>query len=178
MIELPTDAVGFHGTNRQAVPHLLAKAIHQSDRRYEWLGTGFYLWQDSPWRAEDWAIAQHGSEAAVVAVRVSLEGCLDLMNPHWQALLAEADAQFVLECLADNTDVPVNRGSGYRARDCATINWFCDRADEMGQAIRSVRAIFEEGDPIFEASAIRTQSHIQLAIRDPSVILEIEEIEW
>jgi hypothetical protein len=74
--------------------------------------------------------------------------------------------------------VPVNRGSGYRARDCATINWFCDRAAEGGQTIGSVRAVFEEGDPIFEASAIRTRSHIQIAVRDPSVILEIEEASW
>lgn len=120
----------------------------------------------------------HGDEAAVVAARVSLDGCLDLLNPHWQRLLAEADAQYVVECLEENREVPVNRGSGYRARDCATINWFCDRAAEHGQPVRSVRAIFEEGDPIFEASAIRTQSHVQIAVRDPSIILAIEEASW
>lgn len=47
--------VGFHGTSRAAVPHLLAGTIEQSDRHFEWLGTGFYLWQDSPWRAQQWA---------------------------------------------------------------------------------------------------------------------------
>lgn len=178
VIELPTEAVGFHGTSHAAVPHLLAGEIEQSDHRYEWLGTGFYLWQDSPWRAKEWALEQHDDGAAVVAVRISLDGCLDLLNPQWQELLAAADAQFVVECLAAGEEVPVNRGSGYRARDCATINWFCDRAAEHGQQARSVRAIFEEGEPIFEASAIRTQSHIQIAVRDPSVILEIEEATW
>ncbi len=109
---------------------------------------------------------------------MSLGGCLDLLDPRWQRLLAKADAQFVAGCLAEGREVPVNRASGYRARDCATINWFCDRAAERGQLVRSVRAIFEEGDRIFEASAIRTQSHIHIAVRDPSVILEIEEASW
>jgi hypothetical protein len=72
----------------------------------------------------------------------------------------------------------MNRPSGNRARDCATINWYCEQAVEQGLAVRSVRAIFEEGDPIFEASAIRSLSHIQIAIRDPSVILEMEEVAW
>lgn len=178
-IELPTEAVGFHGTNRAAVPRLVSGEIEQSDHRYEWLGTGFYVWQDSPWRAREWALEQHGEHgAAVVAVRISLDRCLDLLNPHWQELLAAADAQFVLECLEAGDEVPVNHGAGHRARDCATINWFCERAAEQGQQVRSVRAIFEEGEPIFEASAIRTQSHIQIAVRDPSVILEIEETTW
>lgn len=178
MIELPKEVVGFHGTSRSAVAHLLAGAIEPSDQRYEWLGTGFYLWQESPWRAQEWATAHHGDQAAVVAVRASLEGCLDLLNPEWQRLLADADAEYVVECLAAGDPIPENRVSGYRARDCATINWFCDRAAEDGLSIRSVRAIFEEGEPIFEASAIRTQSHIQVAIRDISVILEIEELQW
>lgn len=178
MIELPTEAIGFHGTSRAALPHLFAGEMEQSDQRYEWLGTGFYLWQDSPWRALEWASEHHGGEAAVVAARVSLDRCLDLLNPHWQQMLAQADSQFVVECLEAGIEMPVNRGAGYRARDCATINWFCDRAAEQGQPVRSVRAIFEEGEPLFEASAIRTQSHIQIAVRDPSVILEIEEASW
>lgn len=48
MIELPTEAIGFHGTHRDAVSHLLAGNLQQSDQHFEWLGTGFYLWQDSP----------------------------------------------------------------------------------------------------------------------------------
>lgn len=50
-MELPAEVIGFHGTSKQAVPHLLAGDIQESDQHFEWLGTGFYLWQDSPWRA-------------------------------------------------------------------------------------------------------------------------------
>ena len=48
MIELPTEVIGFHGTNHAAVRRLLAGDLVQSDQHFEWLGTGFYLWQDSP----------------------------------------------------------------------------------------------------------------------------------
>jgi hypothetical protein len=178
VIELPTEIIGYHGTNRVALPQLLVGDIEPSDRPFEWLGKGFYLWQDSPWRAREWAIERYGDSAAVVAARVALDDCLDLLDPRWQKTLADADAEFVSECLAEGRPLPVNRPSGYRARDCATINWFCDRGAERGQILRSVRAIFEEGDPIFEASAIRTRSHIQVAVRDPGVILEIEEATW
>jgi hypothetical protein len=177
-VQVPQEVVGYHGTSREAVPHLIAGDIVLSDQRHEWLGTGFYLWQDSPWRAQEWAIEHHGDGAAVVAVRASIEGCLDLLDPHWQHLLADAADEFVLECLASGVDLPVNRPTGNRARDCATINWFCERAAEEGLPVPSVRAIFEEGEPIFEGSLILTRSHVQVAIRDLSVILEIEEATW
>jgi hypothetical protein len=93
-MDLPSEAIGFHGTSRDAVARLLARDIRPSDEHFEWLGSGFWLWQDSPWRARDWAEEQFGSDAAVGFVRVDLDGCLDLLNPHWHAgalggLLAE-----------------------------------------------------------------------------------------
>ncbi len=178
MIELPTEVIGFHGTSRDAVPRLLAREIQVSDQHFEWLGTGFYLWQDSPWRARHWAADRFGDDAAVVVARVSLESCLDLFNPQWHQALTEADDEYVSDCLIQGRSPAQNRLSGNRGRDCAVINWYCARAAERGLWIRSVRAIFEEGDPIFEASAIRALSHVQIAARDPSVILEIEELRW
>lgn len=61
-------------------------------------------------------------------------------------------------------------------RDAATINFYCDRASGEGAAARSVRAIFEEGERIFEASKIRSKSHWQIAVRDRTAIVEIEEL--
>ena len=45
------------------------------------------------------------------------------------------------------------------------INWYSERAGQEGLRINSVRAIFEEGKTTFEASAIRTLSHVQIAVR-------------
>lgn len=177
-MDLPTEAFGFHGTSRDAVPHLLDRDIRPSDQHFEWLGTGFYLWQHSPWRARQWAEERFGGDAAVVVARVNLDGCLDLLNPRWQSALHDADAQFVIERIAADEPIPVNSDTGNHARDAATINWYCARAEEDGLQVRSVRAIFEEGDPIFEASKIRSQSHVQIAVRDPTAMLEIEEVTW
>ncbi len=148
MIELSREVIGFHGTSRAALPHLLARDIRPSDQHFEWLGTGFYLWQDSPWRAR---------------------------NPRWQAEVRDADFEFVLHCIANEQPLPVNTDRGNHARDAATINWYCARAAEAGHPVRSVRAIFEEGEPIFEASKIRSLSHVQVAVRDLTAILDIEE---
>jgi hypothetical protein len=54
----------------------------------------------------------------------------------------------------------------------------CERAAAAGHVIRSVRAVFQEGEPIFEASKIGSQSHVQIAVRDLTAILEIEEVAW
>jgi hypothetical protein len=49
----------------------------------------------------------------------------------------------------------------------------CQRrfADEVeGILFQTVRGAFEEGRPLFPGSAIRTQSHIQIAVRDVQCI--------
>lgn len=147
------------------MPYLLARDIRSSDQHFEWLGTGFYLWQDSPWRARQWAQDRFGSDAAMVVARVDLDGCLDLLNPRWQAEVRDADFEFVFERIAEGLPVPVNTETGNHARDAATINFYCDHVAADGVTVRSVRAIFEEGEPIFEASKIRSRSHVQIADR-------------
>jgi len=176
VIELPREVIGFHGTSRAALPHLLARDIRSSDQHFEWLGTGFYFWQDSPWRAHQWADGRYGSGGVVVVARINLDGCLDLVNPYWQAEVRDADFEFVLHCVAHEQQIPVNTDRGSHARDAATINWYCDRTAADGlNPVRSVRAIFEEGEPIFESSKIRSRSHVQVAVRDLMAIVEIEE---
>ncbi len=145
MIELPTEVIGLHGTHRDVVPRLLAHDIQVSDQHFEWLGIGFFLWQESPWRAQEWAVERFGDDAAVIIARVGLDGCLDLLNPYWQRELADADDQDMAECLAEDRPPAQNRPSGNRAWDCAVINWYCDSVAGEGLHIRSVRAIFEEG---------------------------------
>lgn len=111
MIELPSEVIGFHGTSRDVVSHLLDRDIRPSDQHFEWLGTGFYLWQDSPWRARQWAEDRYGGDAAVVVARVDPEGCLDLLDPHWQAEVRDADFEFVLHCIAHELPIPLKHRS-------------------------------------------------------------------
>jgi len=114
----------------------------------------------------------------VVVARVNLEGCLDLQDPSWQAKVADADFQFAFECITSGVPLPVNTDHGNHARDTAAINFYCDQVATDGGLIRSVRAIFEEGEPIFETSKIRSQSHVQIAVRDLTAIVQIEEVTW
>ncbi len=178
MIDVSNEAIGYHCTNSDAVAHLLARDIRPSDQHFEWLGTGFYLWQDSPWRAQQWAEDHYGTDAAVVVARVGLEGCLDLLNPRWRTKVADADFEFAFECITSGVPFPVNTDRSNHASDAATTNFYCDRVAAAGGFVRLVRGIFEEGRPIFEALKIRSQSHVQRAVRDLTAIVEIEEVTW
>ncbi len=90
------------------------------------------------------------------------------------AAVPNADFEFVFERITEGLPIPVNTDSGNHARTAATIIFYCNRVATEGGSVRSVRAIFEEGAPIFEASKIRSQSHVQIAVRDLTAILEID----
>jgi hypothetical protein len=54
--------------------------------------------------------------------------------------------------------------------DCLVINKFVEFMERLAErqeiVFQSVRGVFEEGRPLFSGSAIRAQSHIQIAVRD------------
>lgn len=45
------------------------------------------------------------------------------------------------------------------------------RADNNLQAFNTVYGVFEEGDSLFEGSALKEKTHVQLAVRSPNSIL-------
>jgi hypothetical protein len=53
--------------------------------------------------------------------------------------------------------------------DCLAINSLFSIPDIRGK-YSVVRGAFEEGEPVFPGATIRKETHIQLAVRDPSVI--------
>ena len=67
--------------------------------------------------------------------------------------------------------LPENRGKRHDL-DCAVINSAITRhARRGGRPIQTVRGAFLEGEPVFPGSGILRESHIQIAVRDPSCIL-------
>ena len=54
--------------------------------------------------------------------------------------------------------------------DCLVINkfvTFMERfADRHGLPFQTVRGVFEEGRPLYPGSALRSESHLQIAVRD------------
>jgi hypothetical protein len=54
--------------------------------------------------------------------------------------------------------------------DCLVINKFVNSmerfAGQQGILFQTVRGVFEEGRPLFPGSAIRSHSHVPIAVRD------------
>lgn len=48
---------------------------------------------------------------------------------------------------------------------------FCDRTVREGAPYDTVRGLFQEGAPLVEGSALLTQNHIQVVVRNPSAII-------
>jgi hypothetical protein len=59
--------VGYHGCDIRVARKVIAlkDSLHPSHNPWDWLGHGFYFWEDSPARARRWAedeSKQHGSK--------------------------------------------------------------------------------------------------------------------
>lgn len=65
------------------------------------------------------------------------------------------------------------KGLALAGLDRAVINFTVDRLENENAKIIGVRAAFQEGKPAFENSALFSRSHVQIAVRDPSVIKQI-----
>jgi hypothetical protein len=74
--------------------------------------------------------------------------------------------------------VEFNRSVEHKLRylDSLVINKFIERTDGILQ-VQTMRYPFEEGEPVFPGSKIRTQSHVQLAVRDVTCIRNISLLE-
>ncbi len=163
-------AIGYHGTSLAAAERILAHGFEISRNDYDWLGDGAYFFQDAPARAMEWARERFGTEAAVLVAEIDLDGCLDLLDVRWQEMLATAHQSFTALVERLDLSLPVQSRGAHRL-DRAVINYAVDMLAEDGMLIRSVRAAFEEGPPIFSESALRTRSHVQIAARDPSAVV-------
>jgi hypothetical protein len=61
-----------------------------------------------------------------------------------------------------------------RRLDCAVLNLYLTwLADDQGVSRDTVRCGFVEGEPAFQGSGIRHQSHVQIAVRNPACIVGV-----
>jgi len=163
---------GYHGTNRTSAVEILRDRFRLSRNSWDWLGDGIYFWQDAPARAWGWARMRYGDDAAVIHSLIRLEDCMDLLDTVWAAPLN--DAYLSLRTLSQRANQPSprqRRAGGAHRLDRAVINHAVDQLQAQGITIRSVRAVFQEGEPIYPDSHLLTRSHIQIAVRDPALIV-------
>jgi hypothetical protein len=165
-------AIGFHGTNVAAAQRILASGFVISRNEYDWLGDGAYFFQDAQQRALEWARMRFGSEAAVLGAEIDLTGCLDLLDLGWQEAVQLSYEGLMARLQARRIPVP-HQTSGAHRLDRQVINRAIGVLGGRGFPVRSVRAAFMEGEPLFPGSALWSRAHVQIAVRDPGAILSV-----
>lgn len=170
----PAIVYGFHVCDSHVASDFLSGS-HQpraSTNDYDWLGEGFYCFESDPERAQLFGEAIRSkpslskgviTDPLVLGVVIELGNCLDLTTVNGRRLLQLAESTL-------NKLTPKNV-QARRHRDCAAIDALHQITKRAGNLpFQSVRAAFQEGDPLFESAVLHTEDHIQIAIIDPCCI--------
>lgn len=179
--------IGYHGCDQEVAQQVLLGQRHlrPSHNDFDWLGAGVYFWEHAPARALDFAREQKQrgklETPYVLGAYIHLGRCFDLTDLAHTHQLEDAFALWSELFEHNQKSMPTNQSSGphdhdllLRDRDCALLNWYFDQLDEEAATrydYQTVRGVFQEGPAAFEGSAIRTKTHVQVAVRDPSCIL-------
>lgn len=192
----PNLMLGFHGCDEAIRNQLVLhpNSVKKSEEAYDWLGHGFYVWENNYARALKWAkdkkARQQLTTPAVLGVVYQLNHCLDFTDSAFIDILAEyyslmkADFSLVNKELPINKDLPrdVYRDLILRELDCAVIEYLhqtiaekieSDQATDGHSELLSfdtTRGVFTEGGPAFEGAGIQSKNHIQVCIRNLNCI--------
>ncbi|MDR1158754.1 MAG: hypothetical protein LBK75_10725 [Oscillospiraceae bacterium] len=165
------EKTGYHGCDGFVADKVLlwGESLHMSTNDYDWLGHGIYFWENNPIRAWDWA--QRHPNPAVLGARIKLGRCLDLLQPKCVDTLRRHYEIFLAEMTLLRAPLPKNT-SGGRHLDCAVIEHLHRYRLHYGKPpFDSLRCAFEDGEPIFPGSLLRTLTHVQLCVRNHDCIL-------
>jgi hypothetical protein len=109
--------------------------------------------------------------AVVGAIILLGNDVLDLADIRFTEMLGQAHELLAMRYAAAGLGLPQNEETDRKRHnlDCLVINSLLSRPIFRDQ-YSIVRGAFEEGDPAFPHATIRRETHIQLAVRKPSVI--------
>jgi hypothetical protein len=187
--------IGFHGCD-EPVRNAIASGntmLKASQNGHDWLGFGFYFWENNYDRALDFAIHPPGKKQiktpAVLGAVIDLEFCLDLMETKFIRLVKESYDNLRSSSCTLHKKLPENKKAGnsrdllLRDLDCAVIeNLHHQRNRENEKAFDSARGLFIEGDPIYEEAGFHEKTHVQICIRNPNCIkgffVPRQEMRW
>lgn len=184
--------VAYHGCDITVRDDLVAgRTVADSSRnRYDWLGPGFYLFEADAERALDFARNSHANpgkrytakpiaEPAVVGCILCVQRCLDMTTrlglrefeaalPAMITGIEKAGTRTPTNTAADDGDADVL----LRKLDNAVFRFIHDtREGDTGTIhYQMVRGAFRQGPSLADNFGFHRDSHIQLALRDPSCI--------
>jgi hypothetical protein len=178
---------GYHGTSSENAQSIVREGFRVSKNEYDWLGKGIYFWQDAPGRAWSWARHQHQNPAVICAeISINLDFSIDLFDsfPDNVYLMALKQSYKRFRDLLSTTELIKQRG-GFHGLDRVVVDYVADTLvpELQNKQIQVIRSVFIEGEPIFpsfgqnEKSAFHDKSHVQIAVRDSSVIKNLCQLE-
>lgn len=180
----PGFIVGFHGCDLSVRNDIVMhqRVIHPSRNEYDWLGHGFYVWENNEERALQFAREQAGrrkiKEPAVLGVYVDLGFCLDLMDSKYLGFPLRQAFDVLAESYSiKKMPLPTNKASKgssdsiIRNLDCQvfqTLHRLREIADT--RPFDTVRGVFWEGEPPYPGAGMRNKNHVQVCIRNINCI--------
>ncbi|HBJ87504.1 MAG TPA: hypothetical protein DDZ88_27330 [Verrucomicrobiales bacterium] len=171
--------IAFHGCDQTVA---LKGASGEMDllpslNHYDWLGHGYYGWEDSEARAWQWAeeAAAKGRihKPAVLGMVVDPGFCLNLVDAGSLALVRHAYERYQNACHASGIKMARNSGAGFKARylDCAVFEHLQASREMDGLTpFDTVRGFFVEGSELYPGAGLRDRDHIQICVRNPRCI--------
>ncbi len=192
----PNLMLGFHGCDLDIRNQLVTNPdkVKKSEEDFDWLGHGFYIWENNFSRALKWAEDKQKRGnikiPSVIGVIYQLDYCLDLTDSEFIELLPvyynamKGDLSIANKRIPENRDHPKDSHQDLviRELDCAVFEYMHQKiGEEIDKDVTengysnlkifdTVRGIFTEGGPIFKGAGIREKNHIQVCIRNLNCI--------
>jgi hypothetical protein len=190
---LPSFIIGFHGCDETVAEKILAgqDTLRKSTNSYDWLGHGIYFWENNPQRALEYAESikayparckEKITKPAVIGAIINLGHCLNLLDAKYLQHVREAYHLLHLASQTANQKLPQNKNIKdskdllLRPLDCMVI----EEVHRIREALKgegreaytfdTVRAVFVEGDELYENSGFRDKNHLQVCVRNPNCI--------
>jgi hypothetical protein len=180
--------VGFHGCDKQVRDAIvMGTPMKPSVNTYDWLGKGFYFWENGFSRAMIFAREKQArnlamgkdtiKECAVLGAVLDLGFCLDFIDSAYLSQLAKAHTHLEHIYQRANIAMPQNISVNtsfdllLRYLDRAVVETVISMQEEQGkEPFDSVRGVFWEGDEPYPNAGFREKNHIQVCIRNPNCI--------
>ena len=185
-------AIGYHGCEEELGEKLLSgrftwkeKAGKENSREYDWLGTGYYFWENDPERAWEWATVDLKKQKRplkspfVVGAFIEMRLCLDLTRRADVQKLTVAHKELVSMLNIFGDPIPENVAA--YPSDVNFSKRYLDHAvtkhlRELERARKkvdydTVRSPFAEGEEAYKGARFTTRQHMQICVINPSCIV-------